>query len=509
MGVARSWAVALVGLEGHVVEVEADLAQGLPGLAITGLPDAALNEARDRVRAAVVNSGFAWPSRRMTLGLSPASLPKKGSGFDLSLAAALLAAAGELPPAALDRRLLLGELGLDGRVRPVTGVLPAVLAWVETGHPRVVVPLANLDEARLVPGAEPLGVGSLIDLVALLRGQPVAQPDPLPRAPRAAPVGDYLDVAGQPSGRLACEFAAAGGHNLLMTGPPGCGKTLLAERLPGILPLLSAEESLEVTAIHSVAGRLPQGSPLVEQSPFQAPHHGTTAAALIGGGSGIARPGAVSLAHRGVLFLDEAPEFGRSALDALRQPLESGVVSIRRVGGSATYPARFSLVLAANTCPCGRVSSACTCTPDRRRSYLGRLSGPLLDRVDLQVSLQAITRGDLLAERGRGESTQVLAARVAQAREAAAARYRGTPWRNNADVPATVLVQRWPLPRAALREAGQAMDRGLLTARGFGRVQRLAWTAADLAGRSVPTLDDVGQALSLRLAPQHVPGLVA
>ncbi len=509
MAVARSWAVALVGLEGHVVEVEADLAQGLPGLAITGLPDAALNEARDRVRAAVVNSGFAWPSRRMTLGLSPAALPKKGSGFDLSLAAALLAAAGEAPPAALHRLLLLGELGLDGRVRPVTGVLPAVLAWVEAGHARVVVPLANLDEARLVPGSEPIGVGSLLDLVRWLRGQPLPQPEPAPHRPRVAPVGDYLDVAGQPAGRLACEVAAAGGHNLLMTGPPGCGKTLLAERLPGILPLLSPQESLQVTAIHSIAGRLPQGSPLVEQSPFQAPHHGTTPAALIGGGSGIAQPGAVSLAHRGVLFLDEAPEFGRSALDALRQPLESGVVSIRRVGGLATYPARFALVLAANTCPCGRASSACTCSPERRRSYLGRLSGPLLDRVDLQINLQGITRGDLLAERGVGESTAVMASRVAQARAVAAERYAGTPWRTNADVPATVLTDRWPVPRAALREAGIAMDRGQLTARGFGRIQRLAWTAADLAGRPVPTLADVGLALGLRRTPHDVPGLVA
>ncbi len=501
MALARSWSVALVGVDGHLVEVQADLAEGLPGLYLTGLPDATLGEARDRVRAAVVNSGHAWPNKRMTLGLSPADLPKRGSGFDLALAAALLAAAGDVPTGPLEDLLLLGELGLDGRVRPVAGVLPAVLAWTASRSDRVAVPLGNLAEARLVPGVDAVGVATLGELVAWLNGQPLPEQRPVEESPGALPGRgpDFADVIGQHDGRLACVVAAAGGHNLLMTGPPGCGKTLLAERLPGLLPPLTLEESLEVTAVHSVAGLLPRGTPLVVRPPFQAPHHGTTAVGLVGGGSGLARPGAVSLAHRGVLFLDEAPEFGRTALDALRQPLEGGSVTIRRVGGTATYPARFSLVLAANPCPCGRPDRGCTCTPERRRTYLARLSGPLLDRVDIQLRLNPLTRRELLDDDSDRTSTADLAVRVADARAAAAERYAGTPWRTNADVPGTALAARWPVPRSSLTVAARAMDNGQLSARGYARVQRLAWTAADLAGSAIPTRADVGTALALRL----------
>jgi magnesium chelatase family protein len=320
--------------------------------------------------------------------------------------------------------------------------------------------------------------------------------------PPAAPaggldVGDFRDVAGQPVGRTACEVAAAGGHNLLMTGPPGCGKTLLAERMPSILPPLSVEESLQVTAIHSVAEALPPDV-LISHAPFQAPHHSSTQAALIGGGGGLAKPGAASLAHRGVLFLDEAPEFRSGVLDALRQPLESGRISISRVQGTATYPARFSLLLAANPCPCAQSESKCSCTPDRRRTYLTRMSGPLLDRMDLNVSLQAISRADVMSDSG-GETSADIAVRVARARAAAAARLVGTPYRTNADIPPTVLLQRWPLSRSAVAPIGKAMDEGLLTARGFGRVQRMAWTFADLNGHPEPTDVDAKLALSLRL----------
>ena len=505
MPLAKTLAVALVGMDGHVVEVEADLANGIPGLSITGLPDAALTEARDRVRAAVVNSGHPWPNKKVTLGLSPAALPKKGSGFDLALAVALLAASGEVPAAGLDKLLLLGELGLDGRVKRIPGVLPALAAASKAGITRAVVPFGNLAEAQLLPDVTSCGVRSLRGLVALLRGdpfdEPLPEPDPEPE-PEAA-VGDFLDVAGQPAGRLACEVAAAGGLNLLMTGTPGCGKTLLAERVPTILPPLSLAEALEVTAIHSVAGLLPAVAPLIVRPPFQAPHHGATAASIIGGGSGIAKPGAASLAHRGILFLDEAPEFQRGVLDALRQPLESGQISIRRVGGTARYPARFSLLLAANPCACAKPERSCTCTSERRRNYLTRLSGPLLDRIDIILELPAITRQEIMSDRGGGESSAVIAGRVEQARAAAGARLAGTPWRTNGDVPPTIQSQRWPIPRAALVEAGKAMDKGMLTARGFGRVQRLAWTLADLDGRSLPGRDDVDCALGMRMGLRY------
>lgn len=500
MAVARAFSVGLVGVDGHVVQVEADLAQGLPGLTVTGLPDAALGEARDRVRAAVVNSGQAWPQKRITLGLSPASLPKRGSGFDLALAASVLAAAGVVPAAALEGVVLLGELGLDGSVREVRGVLPVVLAAARAGFERVVVPAGNLAEASLLPGVWATPVASLRDLVALLRGEQVPEPPAQPDPPRPTPpVLDMVDVAGQVSGRTAMEVAAAGGHHVLLVGPPGSGKTMLAERLPGLLPPLPLEHALEVTAIHSVAGMLPPTQPLLTVPPFQDPHHTATVSSVVGGGSGVARPGSASLAHRGVLFLDEAPEFGRGVLDALRQPLESGRLTIRRVGGTAVYPARFSLAMAANPCPCAQRDDDCSCRPEARRTYLGRLSGPLLDRVDMHVDVPAITRAELLAENGVGESSAVIAERVAAARARAAERYAGTPWRTNGDVPGVELLRRWPLPGAASRPVEDALDRGMLTARGFGRVVRLAWTLSDLQDLDRPTHDVVGMALGYRL----------
>jgi magnesium chelatase family protein len=434
--VARSYAVGLVGLDGHVVEVEADLAQGLPGLTVIGLPDAALAEARDRVRAAVVNSGQPWPQRRVTLALSPAWLPKRGSGFDLALAAAVLAAQGVVPPEALAGRVLLGELGLDGRVRAVRGVLPAALTARSAGIERLVVPLDNLAEARLLPGISARGVASLRDLVLLLTGEP--HDETVPPAALRLPVvqPDLADVVGQVAGRTAVEVVAAGGHHALLLGPPGSGKTMLAERLPGLLPPLSLEEALEVTAVHSVAGPLPDDRPLVELPPFQDPHHTATVASVVGGGSGIARPGAASLAHRGVLFLDEAPEFSGRVLDALRQPLESGRLSLTRVGGTAVYPAAFPSCCAANPCPCARSDATAAARPTRPTQYLARLSGPLLDRIDMHVEVPPDHPGRDARRRGPGrDERRGGRARWRRPGAGPAQRYAGTPWRTNGQVP--------------------------------------------------------------------------
>ncbi|MBK5306682.1 MAG: YifB family Mg chelatase-like AAA ATPase [Frankiaceae bacterium] len=499
MTLARAWSVALVGVQGHAVEIEADLNNGIPGLTMIGLPDAALAESRDRIKAAILNSGEQWPNQRITLALSPASMPKRGSSFDVALAAAVLAANGALPGDALVGRVLLGELGLDGRVRGVPGVLPAVLSATRFGFERFVVPVDNLAEARLVPGASVIGVASLRSLVRVLRGEDDGdEPADRQQSAQAAPPADLVDVAGQPEGRTAIEVAAAGGHHLFLLGPPGAGKTMLAERLPGILPPLSLDEALEVTAIHSVAARLPTSEPLISTPPFQDPHHNATVAAIVGGGSGIAKPGAACLAHRGVLFLDEAPQFASAVLDALRQPLEKGWVSIARAAGTAVYPSRFSLVMAANPCPCARPDKGCTCPAEKRRRYMSRLSGPLLDRVDLRVSIPRVTRAEMLAEDGRGEPSAAVASRVAVARETAAQRYAGTPWRTNNDVPPTQLRRLWPISRTATAKADEALDKGQITARGYGRILRVAWTLADLQGVGTPGAAQIGLALGYR-----------
>ncbi|RKS77355.1 magnesium chelatase family protein [Motilibacter peucedani] len=511
MALGRARAVALLGVDGAVVEVEAHIAAGLPGFSLVGLPDAALSEARDRVRAALVNSGEPWPQSRITVGLSPASLPKRGSGFDLAVAAAIMLAAGQqaqppVHPEVLKDALLLAELGLDGRLRPVPGVLPAVAAAARAGVRAVFVAEPNAAEAALVPGVEVVGLRSVAQLGALLRRLPVPDEPPLPAPQRPLGSGtvpepsdkDLSDVVGQHEARHAVEVAAAGGHALFLVGAPGTGKTMLAERMPGLLPPLTPEEALEVTAVHSLAGTLDPDTPLVRRPPFRAPHHSATTAAVVGGGSGVPRPGAVSLAHRGVLLLDEAPEFSPSVLDALRQPLESGTVVLSRAGGTARYPARCTLVLASNPCPCGLSVGKgldCRCTPLARRRYLGRLSGPLLDRVDLRVEVRpALGAGSTL----EGESTAVVAARVREARARAAHRYADTPWRTNAEVPGRELRGRWRVEEA--RAVEDAVRRGSLTLRGADRTLRVAWTLCDLAGRARPSSSDVAAALGLRLA---------
>ena len=502
---ARVRSVGLVGLDGHLVEVEADLAPGIPSFVLSGLPDAAVCQARDRVRAAVLNSGEAWPNRRITVNLLPAFVPKRGSGFDLAVAAAVLCATGVVPSGALAGVVLLGELGLDGCVRSIAGVLPAVLAAMRAGVRRVVVPAGNVREALLVPSIEAYGVESLRHLLGVLRGEsdPPSPPPPVPE-PSAAGMPDLRDVAGQQTGRRALEVAAAGGHHLAFFGPPGGGKTMLAERLPGILPPLDDAEALEVTAVYSVAGSLPADTSLIRRPPYQAPHHTATAAALVGGGSGIARPGVLTLAHRGVLFLDEAPEFGASVLDALREPLEKGEITLVRARGGARYPAQVQLVLAANPCACATAAGdwECTCSPLARRRYLGRISGPLLDRVDIQVELLPVAAAHLLVAEADVECSATVAERVLKARAVAAERWgtAGRAWRTNAEVPAADLRSaRWRLPRSVTTPADRYVDLGRLSARGYHRVLRLAWTVADLAGRDRPDVGDVSEAIQLRI----------
>ena len=528
---ARTHSIALVGVEGHPVEIETDIENGLPGLLLVGLPDTALREARDRIRAAIINSGEQWPQRRITVGLSPASLPKRGSGFDLGIAVSVLAAAGTIPTAAIEGVTFLGELGLDGQLRPVCGVLPAVAAAAAAGFHRVAVPEISAPEATLVPEVVVLGAPKLGALLAWLRGEAEngqdvtvrksgegadVQPtrtDPLGPAGLEGAIGprpsgktgdrpDLADILGQPAARRAAEICAAGGHHLSLQGPPGAGKTMLAERIPTILPPLDRPAALEVTAIHSVAGTLPAGSPLITEPPFCAPHHTATKAAIVGGGTGIIVPGSASLAHRGCLFLDEAPEFGRDVLDALRQPLESGEVVVARLGLTARFPARFTLVLAANPCPCakGRASGAgCTCTPTERRRYLARLSGPLLDRVDVKVEFLPVSRAELLSDRGFAEPSSVVLKRVEAARDRATARLGPTPWRLNGEIPGSELRRSFAPGPGALAPLERAMDLGEISARGVDKVIRVAWTLADLAGVARPTVAETSYALGLWL----------
>ena len=513
MALARTRSVSLVGVEGFVVDVEAAITSGVPGLHLVGLPDAALNEARDRVRAAIYNSGEDWPNRHVTVSLFPASLPKRGSIFDAAIAVALMAAAEAVPPRSCEGLVVIGELGLDGRLRAVPGVLPAVLAASRAGCGTVVVPRANSAEAELVPEIEVIPASTLRGLLALLRDEPppVEESEDEVAVPYRTAEGlvlsdqtrqgdlDLADVRGQAEARHALEISAAGGHHLFFSGPPGCGKTMLAERLPTLLPPLEREAALEVTAIHSVAGTLPPGQPLIERAPFYAPHHTASPPAMVGGGSGrTIQPGAVSLAHRGILFLDEAPEFQHGVLDALRQPLEDGEVRISRTEGTARFPARFTLVLAANPCPCAAAKAInCSCAPHIRRRYLNRISGPLLDRIDLKLELSPASRAELRYDLEFAESSKVVAERVLLARERALRRLADTPWRTNSEIPGPELRRRFTPRPEAMRAADEALQNGSLSARGLDRVLRVAWTICDLAGRDEPCEDDVGGALAL------------
>ena len=506
MTLGRTLCVAVNGIDGTVVEVEAFTSPGQPAFGIIGLPDSACRQAPDRIKAAAANSTLLLPRDKITVNLSPAALTKQGSGYDLAIALAVLATRKALDPSVIRDIVHLGELGLDGMLRPVAGVLPAVLAARDHGVSTVVVPVGNAREASLVSGIQVVPASSLAQIVE--RYQCVYKRRPLPPLPDVpAPrkrgdraVHDMADVIGQPEARFAIEVAAAGGHNLAMVGPPGAGKTMLAERLVGILPPLPEETALQVTAIHSVLGALKDGE-LVRRAPFVAPHHGASMAAMVGGGTQKVRPGAISRAHGGVLFLDECPEFSREVLDALRQPLESGMVEVARSAGYFKYPARFQLILASNPCPCGLgLTRGCRCTATILRTYRNKLSGPLMDRVDVQLQVQAVTK---VQNAPPQEPSAVIAERVEVARRRQRERWASEGQTTNSSVSGAVLRSgRWRLPAEVTRPLDHQLDRGILTLRGYDRCLRLAWTLADLAGADRPQAPHLMQAWGLRSAQE-------